>query len=439
MDINFDSSEYRRARKSYVTQCTLEHLIVCLVGDAFLAKLLAHLGLSDAMIGVVTTFATLAFVFQLFSILIVQSKLSTKKIVILFDVISQSSFMLAFFVPLLPISDVVKKLLVMLAVMAGHAGKSLILTLYFKWGNSFVRDDNRAVFSANKECISLICGMIFTAVMGFFVDKFESIGNIKGGFLFVAIAMLVINIANFISLMLIPDESKNERDSMRVKTSEVIHHIFENKLFFRYILIGIIGSFSGGLLTGFIGIYKIKDLAISLLAVQIINISADFLRMIVSRPFARYSQKNGYIKGIQLSEIMVATSYAIIIVTTPQTRWLIILYSLICVAAQAGSYQNSFNIGYTLLPQKYMTQAMAIKRTVGALVSFFTAILGGQILNAIQANGNMILGIHIYAQQFLALVSLPIYVIMIILQQKLLINPLEKLEKEKSHVKGNAI
>lgn len=429
MDI-FNSPEYKRSRKAYVTQCTLEHLIVILVGDAFLAKLLSHLGLSDAMVGIITTFASVAFVFQLLSILLVQSKVSTKKIVIISDVISQVSFMLAFFVPLMPIPSIARKFLVMAAVMTGHAAKCLILTLYFKWGNTYVPEDNRAVFSANKECISLICGIAMSAIMGYIIDKFEGIGNITGGFLFIAVTMLIINVANFISLMMIKDESYEARESMRVKTSEVIEHIFSNKLFLRFTLIGFISATAGGMIGGFVGIYKIKDLAMSIFLVNVINILADFLRMGVSRPFAKYSQKYGYIKGLQLSEIMVAVCYALIIFTTPKTWWLVIPYALLTAVSAAGSYQNSFNVAYTLLPQKYMTQAMAIRRTAVAIVQFISALIAGKVLSIIQTNGNMIFGIHIYAQQFLACIALPLYIIMIVLQQKIVIEPLEKRRSE---------
>ena len=67
MDI-FNSPEYKRSRKAYVTQCTLEHLIVILVGDAFLAKLLSNVGFKNSEIGVISSLISLAFIVQLFSI-----------------------------------------------------------------------------------------------------------------------------------------------------------------------------------------------------------------------------------------------------------------------------------------------------------------------------------------------------------------------------------
>ena len=156
MNEKFNSPEYKRYRKAYVTQCTVEHLVGLLVADAFLATLLKYLGLSDAMTGVISSFASVAFVFQLMQVFLVQSKFSTKKIVMLFDVLSQMLFAFIYFVPFVPIDLNTKKLIVVTSIMISQVCKTMVITLYYKWGNSYVRDDKRAQFSAMKECISLI-------------------------------------------------------------------------------------------------------------------------------------------------------------------------------------------------------------------------------------------------------------------------------------------
>ena len=426
MESQYLSSEYKRSRKAYITQCTLEHLIGLLVADAFLAKLLYHLGLNDALIGIISSFTSIAFVFQLTAIYIAKSNLSTKKAVIISDGLSQLFFMLLYLIPFFPVSAETKKLLVILSVFVGYAGKYVILTLYFKWANTYVHPKNRGVFSANKEVISLICGIIFVSVMGYFVDKFDSIGNLRGGFIFIASAMLIINILNFLSLLMIKDEDAAVHEASRIPFRNVIKHIYKNKLYFRYILSIIPSSIAGGLLTGFMGIYKTKDLMLSILTIQLINISADFTRIIFSKPFGRFSDKYGFARGIELSDILILLCFITIIFTTPKTRYLIIIYTVLFSVSTAGSYQNSFNIGYTLLPQEYMTQASAIKSVVSGLVSFGSAVLAGKILNYIQFEGNMIFGIHIYGQQFLAIIASIFKIVAIIILHYTVVKPIEQ-------------
>ena len=421
----FDSPTYKRIRKAYVTQCTEEHLLHLLLVDAFLVKLLSHLGLGDAMIGIISSFASFAFIFELLSLFLLRTKISTKKIVVTADVLSQVLFMLLYFIPFLPLDETVRKLLVMAFIMIAYVGKNAVLSLYFKWANAYVEDNKRAIFSARKEIISLAAGIVFSAVMGYAIDKYESIGNIKGGFLFIAISMLALNIINFITLMMIKDEDAGERSSMRVSMGEVFHHIGTNKLFLRYMLISLLMSFAGGLINGFVGVYKVNDLLMSVLLIQIINIAGDFFRMIVSEPIARYSTTRGFAKGIQLAGYLTIIAFALIVFTTRTTWWLIIIYTFVFKAAAAGSSQNSFNISYTLLPTKYMTQAMAVNRTMVGLITFVGALIGGRVVGAVQANGNMVFGIHIYAQQILALFAIIIYIVYLLLNQNLVIKPLE--------------
>ena len=432
MDNQFNSPEYKRYRKAYVTQCTVEHLVGLLVADAFLATLLKYLGLSDAMTGVISSFASVAFVFQLMQVFLVQSKFSTKKIVMLFDVLSQLLFAFIYFVPFVPIDSNAKKLIVVASIMISQVCKTMVITLYYKWGNSYVEDEKRAQFSAMKECISLITGIVFVAVVSFVFDKFKAFDNTEGGLLFIACTMAVLNVANYISFALIKDEPKRERESMRVPTKEVIGHIASNKIFRNYVLINMFGATTGAFISGFLGVYKIQELGMSLFLVQVINIVADFFRMGVSMPFANYSAKHGFARGIFLASLILLIGKVCIVFTTPATWWLIIVYTLCTAAYNAGSYQNSFNIGYTLLPQKYMVQGMSVSRTATGIISFISAIMGGKILSIVQANGNMVFGIHMYGQQLLAILSILVVVPVLILKYKFVIKPLDKILAEKN-------
>ena len=431
MSDNFNSPEYKRYRKAYVTQCTIEHLVGLLVADAFLATLLKYIGLSDAMTGIISSFASVAFVFQLMQVFLVQSKFSTKKIVMLFDMLSQILFAFIYFVPFVPIASGVKKLIVVASIMISQVCKTMVITLYYKWGNSYVKDEKRAQFSAMKECISLITGIVFVAVVSYVFDTFKALDNTEGGLLFVACTMAVLNVANYISFALIKDEPMRERENMRVPTKEVLGHISQNKIFKNYVLINMFSAAGGGLLGGFIGVYKIQELGMSLFMVQVINIVADFFRMGVSMPFANYSAKHGFARGIFLASLILLFGNTCIVFTTPSTWWLIIVYTFCTTAYSAGSYQNSFNIGYTLLPQKYMVQGMAISRTATGIISFGSAIIGGKILSIVQANGNMVFGMHLYGQQLLAVIAIIITVPSILLKYKYVIKPLDKILAEK--------
>ena len=99
---NYNDPEYRRSRWAYIMECTFEYFVSLLVTDAFLVKLLSSIGLSDSLIGIIASFVSVAFLFQLFSVFVVQRITNTKRFVILFHSVSQLFFMGLYLIPFMP-------------------------------------------------------------------------------------------------------------------------------------------------------------------------------------------------------------------------------------------------------------------------------------------------------------------------------------------------
>ena len=55
----------RKSRGAYNIQCMMEYFASLLMEDAFLAKLLRHLGMSDALTGIVSSLVTVSFLAEL--------------------------------------------------------------------------------------------------------------------------------------------------------------------------------------------------------------------------------------------------------------------------------------------------------------------------------------------------------------------------------------
>ncbi|MBO5369404.1 MAG: hypothetical protein J6B23_01865, partial [Clostridia bacterium] len=175
----FESKEYKRSRVMYMAQCTFEYFISILIADAFLAKLLTNIGISDSLTGIIASFMSIAFLFQLLSMSVAGKINGSKKIVIIFQMISQALFILMYLIPFLPMSTEVKTVAVVVSILAGQIGLYFVSSILFKWANSYVEPLSRGKYSAAKEMISLISGIIFTLIIGAVVDKFESLGNIR--------------------------------------------------------------------------------------------------------------------------------------------------------------------------------------------------------------------------------------------------------------------
>jgi len=416
----YDTKEYKRSRLAYILQCTGEYFVTLLVTDAFLTRLLSSIGISDALIGIISSFITLAFVIQLLSIQVVRLKISSKKLVMISDTASIFFFMMAYLVPFMPFSKDVKTVLVMLCVLLAYVGKYLVINVLFKWGNSFVEPKNRGVFSAGKEMISLFTGMFFTAVIGYIIDKYEALNNLNGAFLFLAISILILNICNFIFLSLIAKEKADETQKNDEPFMKVVKTIIQNKNFRSVILLTALFDVARYFTIGFLGTFKYKELMMSALLVQVINIVASFIRMAISRFFGRISDKYSFAKGFEVGLWLIAAAFLINAFTTPATWFLIIVYTILYSCSVAGTNQNSFNIVYSYVDSKYIVQAMAIKNCIGGILGFGASMLGGKILGAVQANGNVVFGIHMYGQQLLSAISFAIVIVAILFLRKVI-------------------
>lgn len=403
----FSSKEYRRSRKAYVVQCTAEYFVSILVADAFLAKLLSHIGVSDSLTGIISSFISLAFMFQLLSIGLIRRMKNVKRTVIVFDTLSQLFFMSIFLVPFLPCGKTAKTVLVMAGVLLGYFCMYLIYSVYFKWANSFVSANNRGEFSAKKEIISLVSGIVFTLIVGVIIDKTEGVGNITGGFLIVAAIMLLLNAINFWSLMNIKGDDGNNAEDEGASLSKqgIIENIIKNKNFRSVVLMTSLWDIGRYFTIGFMGTYKTKELLLSVGAVQVINMAGNLLRVVVSKPFGRYSDKHSFAKGFSLALVVAAIGFFINIFTTRESIWCVVIFTVLYSAAQAGTNQNSYNIIYSYVDSSYIAQAMAVKNCIGGILGFAASVVGGKILNAVASGGNSIFGMNVYGQQLLSLIS----------------------------------
>ena len=414
----FDSPEYRRSRGAYMTQCTVEYFVALLATGGFLAKLLTSIGISDALTGVISSISTLAYVFQLLSILLVRLKLNTKKLVVVLDSASIFFYMFLYFVPFVTENQTLRTVLAVGSVLFAYVSRFLIFNIYYKWANSYVDPTKRARFSAIKETISLFTGMIFTLILGYVIDGYEALGNLRGGFLFTAISILILNISNFICLMMIKNDTEDLHEGDTQPLKVVIRETLGNRSFRNVTFLNVLYNTGIHFTVGFIAVFKTSDLMMSLVQIEIIALAANFFRMLVTRPIGKYSDRHSFAKGYELGMWLAAAAFFVNIFTTPTTWVLVIVHTILYNCSIAGTSENSFNMIYNYVDSKYFAQAMALKNCISGIIGFGASIVGGWILAYVQANGNQIAGVPVYGQQVLSVLSFVVVMGAIVFSRK---------------------
>ena len=412
-NVDFSSREYKRSRNSYIAQCAIDYCIALLISGVYLVKLLKHIGLSDAVIGLISSVTSFAFLIQLLSIGLVKAIKNTRKVVIGFTFLFQLFIITLYFIPFLPVSRTVKAISIVTFFVSSHMIKCLISGIHFKWANSFVSPDTRGVYSAVKEMVSLISSIVYMFVISYIVDRFISTGNLEGGFIFLGIMTVVLNIFNFTSLFMIGNsrsdaEEINERKTgMKVVFSKVIG----NKNFLSIIILSSIYNVAVYATTPFMGVYTVGELAMGVFLIQLVSNISSVVRMFISVPFGKFSDKTSYATGIYLGLIIAAAGFLFNMFARPETWWLYIVFAILNNVSVAGLGQNMDNVCYSYVESDYLVQALAIKNSIGGIVGFLATLGASAVVDYIQSNNNMIFGMHIYAQQLLSCVSMVLLVI----------------------------
>ncbi|MBQ5973978.1 MAG: MFS transporter [Oscillospiraceae bacterium] len=404
MENIYESRDYKRSRNAYTLQCAFEYFVSILMADAFLAKLLKEIGLSDAAVGVISSVVSVAFLVELFSILMMQRMRDMKRTVLICNFLGQALFLLVYLVPFLPIPAAWRGPVAAAGILGGNALRYLVSAVVFRWANGYVDPNKRGTYSAVKEMISLLSGIVFTLGAGFLFDAYEKRGDLTGGFLALAALMLVSGVCNLVCLCLIRREDRTAEEHRPL--GEVLRRLFGNRAFRRLTLLTCLWNASTYLSVGFLGTYKTVDLAMTVGTVQIINVAASLCRFAVSRPVGRFSDRTSYARGFRVGLLIQAAAFAVCCFAAPAARWLIAVHMVLYSVSQAGSGQNSTNMTYSYVESDLLVQAMAVKTAAGGIVGFGMSLLGGRILAAVQAAGNTVLGLPVRGQQVLALLSL---------------------------------
>jgi glucan phosphoethanolaminetransferase (alkaline phosphatase superfamily) len=183
----------------YLFEAAFEYLISILVGGSFLATLTKELGMSDSLTGILSSIISLGCLFQLISLAI--RKTSVKRLVVVFSILNQLLFMFLYIIPVTGIEKNTKIILFVILIFSAYFIYYIVHPKKITWLMSLVDKNHRGSFTANKEIMSLVFGMVFSFAMGALVDRFKNAGEIRVAFILSA-AVIFVLMTVFISVVL---------------------------------------------------------------------------------------------------------------------------------------------------------------------------------------------------------------------------------------------
>ena len=399
---------YKKSRLFYIIEAAVEYFLATFVAGTYLAKMTSAINMSDSLTGIITAFVSLGFGFQIFALFLAGKK-PIKPLIITLNLITQLCFTFLYVIPIVDMSGAAKTAVFIVLFLVGEILKNIIYSPKMAWEMGNVDDNKRGSFTATKEIISLLSGIVISITMGNTIDRLEAAGNSRGVFVLGGITMFILTVIHTVLLLLIkekPEAAEREPIGLMLKNS------LTDKKLFALIPLFVLWNVATYATTPFLGTYQLNDLGMSMTTVTVVAAVGSIVRACVSTPMGRLADKRSFISSLNLCFIIMIFAY---IANMFAGVAFYTVYAILHAAAMAGINSGIVNLVYDFVPRNRRTSALAVKNTVVGFAGFLTTLAVSPLVGYVQKNGNKFFFLeNVYAQQILSAFAVVIIIICIV-------------------------
>ncbi|MBO5110108.1 MAG: MFS transporter [Clostridia bacterium] len=412
-----NSSILKRSQRMYVLEAAIEYFISILVSGTYLANLTSAIGLSDGLTGILSSIISLGCVFQLIAIFLRRNRV--KRLVIAFSILNQLLFTFLYAVPCIPLAGEVKAVIFTVVIVLAYFIYNVAHPVKINWLMSLVDNEKRGIFTAKKEVVSLISGMIFSFLMGAMIDYYKAEGKLEVAFVLSAVVMIVLTVLHTLTMLFTGE--REDISAPRPDHRELLA-VLKNKGILKVTLIFAVWNVATYSATPFYGTYQRKELGFSMTFVAVLSVVYAVARSVFSGVLGKYADKRSFAKMVRLCFGVAALAFLVNTFCVPENGKLVFtLYYTLYAISMAGINSALVNLCYDYAPVEKRTSALAITQAISGCAGFFTTLLMSGAVEAIQAKGNRLFGLSLYAQQFTSFFALAVTLIAILLVHILLV------------------
>lgn len=393
----------QRSRILYIIEAALEYFISILFAGSYLATLTSHLGMSDGLTGILSSFISLGCIFQLFSVFLKRRRVKT--IVTSLSVVNQLLFLLLYIIPLSGTGKQVKIALFIAAIFLAYLIYNCVHPLKISWLMSLVEDGKRGVFTSYKEIVSLLSGMVFSFGMGTLIDHYQDVGQIETAFVLCGITVFVLMVLHTLTMAFSVEIPADEEPVQRNPIREMLLAL-QDKNVVKVTILFVLWYIASSAATPFYGTYCIKELGFSLQFVSILSIVYSLVRASVSTFWGKFADKNSFASMVSICLGIAGVGFLVNVFTVPENgRVFYTLYYALYAVAMGGINSALTNLVFDLVKTDMRSNALALSQAVSGFVGFLTTVVVSRLVSYIQENGNIFLGMHLYAQQVVSAIA----------------------------------
>ena len=158
--------------------------------------------------------------------------------------------------------------------------------------------------------------------------------------------------------------------------------------------------------TPFYGSYQIKELGFTMKFVSILSVVYAIVRTIFSKPMGKFADKYSFAKMLNICFIIMLVAFLINTFTVPSNgKVFYSVYYILYAIGMAGINSATINLIYDYVDKEKRVGALALKSALAGFAGFFTTLAVSPLVTYIQNNGNVFLGLNVYAQQVVSAIA----------------------------------
>lgn len=438
-----EKDPYRKTRIAYIGEAGFEYFISLFVTTTFLVYILDAFGVSAAWKGVLANIATFSCAAQLFTLFLAGRRV--KKIVTIGHLINQLCFVFLYLLPLPFLSGVpagVRTGLFLAFLLLGHFLNNAINASKINWLMRAVPDGRRGIFTAVKESVSLLGGILLSLGLGALVDFYRARADAGDNaamptyYLLCAIALLFLTLLHTMTLLV---SREDPPAGEHLSPAAALREAFRNRNLLKVIGVGALWSAASSLSFGHLTAYLQAELgfATQILTVTVFTVVASLCRMVFSPLLGKLADRISFARCMALCFGVAGVAFLLAAFVTPQSRYLYVGFLCLYYIAMAGINSGTINLIFDYVPPIDRGVALGLGNTCSGIAAFVASLLGGALVSAFPPvtlpgdglrGGVPLFGGYVYVQQLLSVLTV-LCILLLLVYLRFVIFPLQRADR----------
>lgn len=439
-----DENDYEKSRRFYIAADSAAQVIAQLAGGTFLVSLMLSVGFSDAQAGVLTSIACLAAFFQLFTMHKV-NHLKKRKLFVCLMTLQKLYLALIFFVPLLPVADGIRQLMVVLGYFVAQICAQIGTPATQDWITTLIPLRMRGSYFSRKDAIAVFFTVTVMLFSGILMDATagprQNIGfSINGA------TILFLSLLNFwaLSCMKEPrpsrmneqgkemhgklcrkypqEELPGKRGALFSEMKEALR-IPDFRMALCVTLLWQTAFYSAA---PFNASYQLGELGLPFTFLMVISFLGNLIRILITPLMGRLGDRYGMAFLYKYSLVGILLYFVFHGLAVPSNAVpMIILSTLASSLGWSFAGIGLFGVQLELLDEKKRDIQLSILSAISGVYAFLVSLLAGELLDFLQKERPMLAGRSFYAQQFTNALG-ALFLLILILYLKFCVQKREK-------------